>query len=213
MTLIIPREVFLTKGVGRHKEKLHSFEIALRDAGIEHFNLVRVSSIYPPHCKIIARDKGLQKLSTGQIVFVVLSANSTNEPNRLIAASIGLAIPADKDRYGYLSEHHSFGQTESVAGDYAEDLAASMLASTLGIEYDENLEWDERKEQWQMRDEIVRTTHLTQSALGDKNGQWTSVVSGAVFVCSSEDEQVDHKNKYNTLPLENNNNGSNKTKE
>ncbi|MBU0580615.1 MAG: arginine decarboxylase, pyruvoyl-dependent [Candidatus Margulisbacteria bacterium] len=199
---MVPKEVFLTKGVGRHKEKLHSFEIALRDAGIEQFNIVRVSSIFPPYCKIIPREKGLQKLSTGQILFVVLSTNSTNEPNRLIASSIGLAIPADKTRYGYLSEHHSFGETESVSGDYAEDLAASMLASTLGIEYDENLEWDERKEQWKMRGEIVKTTHITQSALGDKNGLWTSVLSAAVFICSSEEEQVDHKNKYNMLPLD-----------
>ena len=188
MTIIIPREVFLTKGTGRHKEKLQSFEIALRDAGIAQFNIVRVSSIFPPNCKISAKDKGLLKLSAGQIVFAVLSENSTYEPNRLIAASIGLAIPADKNRYGYLSEHHSFGQTDSVAGEYAEDLAASMLASTLGLEYDEHLEWQEREEQWKMQGEIVKTTNITQSAIGDKNGLWTSVVAAAVFICSAEED-------------------------
>ncbi len=189
VSIIIPREIFLTKGSGKHKEKLHSFEIALRDAGIAQFNLVRVSSIFPPNCKIIPKEKGLQKLSPGQIVFVVLSENATNEPNRLIAASVGLALPADKNKYGYLSEHHSFGQTDSVAGEYAEDLAASMLASTLGLEYDENLEWQEREEQWKMQGEIVRTANHTQSAIGDKNGLWTTVLSAAVFIGSLEDDQ------------------------
>ena len=85
---MIPRKVFFTKGVGKHKEKLESFELALRDAGIEKFNLVRVSSILPPHCKIVSRDSGLKNLSPGEVVYCVLSENSSNEPNRLVAASV-----------------------------------------------------------------------------------------------------------------------------
>jgi arginine decarboxylase len=114
---MVPKEVFFTKGVGRHKHKLESFELALRSAGIEKQNLVRVSSILPPECKIISRERGLKKLQPGEVIFSVISENSTNEPNRLIAASIGLAIPAKRNHYGYLSEHHSFGQTEEKAGD------------------------------------------------------------------------------------------------
>ena len=41
-----------------------------------------------------------------------MARQATNEPNRLISASIGLALPADSDQYGYLSEHHPFGETE-----------------------------------------------------------------------------------------------------
>jgi len=58
---------------------------------------------------------------------------------------VGCAIPADKKAYGYISEHHSFGQTERQAGDYAEDLAAAMLASTLGIDFNIDESWDEKK--------------------------------------------------------------------
>lgn len=179
---VIPRKVFFTKGVGQHKDRLESFELALRSAGIERFNLVRVSSILPPGCRIISRDAGLKELKPGQIIYCVLSENSSNEPNRLIAASIGCAIPADKTQYGYLSEHHSYGESEDKAGDYAEDLAASMLATTLGIEFDVDKNYDERKEVWKMSNKIVRTRNITQSAIVGRRGWWTTVVAAAVFV-------------------------------
>jgi arginine decarboxylase len=134
---LVPKAIFLTKGVGKHKEKLASFEEALRAAGVAPFNLVRVSSIFPPKCKLISKVDGLSQLQKGQIVFCVMSENATNEPNRHIAASVGLAVPSDKTKYGYISEHHSFGQTDEDAGDYAEDLAAQMLATTLGVSFDD----------------------------------------------------------------------------
>ncbi|MEM2947504.1 MAG: arginine decarboxylase, pyruvoyl-dependent [Candidatus Bathyarchaeia archaeon] len=174
---MIPKYLFLTRGVGKHKEQLQSFELALRNAGIQHCNIVNVSSIIPPGCKLIPKEKGLKMLSPGEITFVVMAKNQTNEPHRLIAASIGVAIPSGKNNYGYLSEHHSFGQTDEVAGDYAEDLAATMLATTMGIPFDPQTAWDERKQQL-----IIKTTNITQSATGDKNGLWTTVVAAAVFV-------------------------------
>ncbi|MDZ7262676.1 MAG: arginine decarboxylase, pyruvoyl-dependent [candidate division KSB1 bacterium] len=178
----IPRKVFLTKGVGRHREKLTSFEMALRDADIAQFNLVRTSSIFPPRCQLISKNEGLKLLNPGQLLYVVLSENATNEPHRLIAASIGIAIPRDKEKYGYLSEHHSFGQKEDVAGDYAEDLAATMLATILGVDFDPDASWDEKKEIWRISSEIVTTRNITQTAVGHKDGLWTTVVAGAVFV-------------------------------
>jgi len=179
---MVPTKVFFTKGVGKHKEKLQSFEAALRDAGIEKFNIVSVSSIFPPGCKIIQKAHGLTELKPGQIVFCVMARNETNEPNRLLAASIGLAVPADIFQYGYLSEHHSFGETEEKAGEYAEDLAASMLASTLGVEFDSNQAWDEREQIYKVSGKIVKTYNITQSAVADKNGLWTTVVAAAVFI-------------------------------
>lgn len=179
---MVPKKLFFTKGVGKHEEKLASFEFALRNAGIEKFNLVKVSSILPPGCKIVSRKRGLRELETGQIVHCVLSQNSSNEPRRLLATSIGCAIPADRGNYGYLSEHHSFGEVEEKAGAYAEDLAASMLASTLGIMLDIDKSWDERKEVWKMSGKIVKTRNTTQSAMVPKDGKWTTVVAAAVFV-------------------------------
>src|SRR5215467_12435144 len=179
---MVPRKVFFTKGVGVHKEKLASFEMALRVAGLAHCNLVLVSSIYPPGCKIVPREEGLKYLRPGEIVFAVYDRESNNEPNRLIAASVGLAIPADSSMHGYLSEHHSFGETDEKAGDYAEDLAASMLATTVGIEFNPEMDWDEREQIFKMSGKIVRTSNMTQSAVGNKDGLWTTVFAAAVFI-------------------------------
>jgi len=181
-TDFVPKKIFFTKGVGRSTEQLTSFEFALRDAGISPFNLVSVSSIFPPNAKIISKDEGLKLLNKGQVVFAVMSRAACNEPNRLLAASVGCAIPGDKDTYGYLSEHHAFGQTEEKAGEYAEDLAATMLASSLGIEFDFNTAWDEREQSFKMSGKIVKTTNITQSAISDKDGKWTSVVAAAVLI-------------------------------
>lgn len=178
--LFVPKRVFFTKGVGTHKEELRSFELALRDAKIEKCNLVQVSSILPPQCKIVSINEGIKELLAGAITFVVLSRCASNEPHRLIAASVGCAIPTDKNAYGYLSEHHAYGQSDKTAGDYAEDLAAAMLASTLGIEFDEDKSWDQKKEVYRISDRIVKTTNVTQSAIV-KNG-YSTVIAAAVFL-------------------------------
>jgi arginine decarboxylase len=179
---MIPKYFFLTKGVGKHKEQLQSFELTLRSAGIQHCNIVNVSSIVPSGCKLISRERGLKMVKPGEITFIVLARNSTSEPHRLIASSIGVAIPSGKNNYGYLSEHHSFGQTDEAAGDYAEDLAATMLATTMGIPFDSETAWDERKQLFKTSGLIIKTTNITQSATGDKNGLWTTVLAAAVFL-------------------------------
>ncbi len=177
----VPKKVFFTKGVGVHKHKLQSYELALREAGVEKCNLVNVSSILPPKAKIISKREGLKQISAGMITFCVQARLSSNEPHRLIAASIGCAVPADKNSYGYLSEHHDFGETEKTAGDYAEDLAAAMLASTLGIDFDEDQSWDERRQIYKISNKIVKTRNITQTAIV-KGHKHHTVVALAVFL-------------------------------
>jgi arginine decarboxylase len=166
----VAKKIFLTKGVGKHRERLSSFELALRNAGIAACNIVRVSSIFPPNCKLISRSEGLKHIRPGQVAFTVISE------------SIGLALPSDKSMYGYLSEHHSFGETEEVAGEYAEELAAEMLATTLNVEFDPDLSFDEKKEVYRISNKIVRTMNVTQSAVGDKRGLWTTVLGAAILI-------------------------------
>ena len=177
-----PSKIFFTKGVGRSKEYLTSFELALRSARIEMCNLVSVSSIFPVNCKRVTIDEGLKEIEPGQIVHAVIARCSTNEPNRLVAASLGVALPTDKNAYGYLSEHHPYGQTEKIAGEYAEDLAATMLATTLGIEFNPDIDWNEREDLYKMSGKIVKTFNITQSAEGDKNGLWTTVIASAILL-------------------------------
>ncbi len=179
---LVPKRVFFTRGVGKHRHNLESFEAALRDAGIAKCNLVKVSSIYPPGCKIIPTKVGLPELVPGQITYCVMAEARTNEPNRLVSAGIGLAIPAKGDQFGYISEHHGYGMTEKKTGDFVEDMAASMLATTLGIEFDPDADYDARREVYKMSGQIVQTRATVQTAEGDKNGKWTTVVAAAIFL-------------------------------
>lgn len=183
---MIPTRFFLTRGKGHHKEKLASLELALREAGIAPFNLVKASSIIPPYCTLVSKEEGLTLLKPGQIVFLVMSENATDEFHRLVSASIGVALPNDPKHYGYLSEHHSFGQDEKEAGEYAEDLAAYMLATTLGINlginFDTNQIWNEQKSVFQITDNLtVSTTNITQMTRGEK-GLWTTAIAAAIFI-------------------------------
>ena len=178
----IPKSVFLTRGVGVHRHRLTAIEYALRDADIEQQNLVTVSSILPANCALINRAVGLPLLSPGEITFCVMARAETDEAGRHIAAGIGLARPKDPSHYGYISEHHCFGMTEAETGEYVEDLAATMLASTLGIEFNPDAAWDERKRVYEMSDLIVDSLSITAATEGARGGDWTCVVAAAVFL-------------------------------
>ena len=179
---VVANKLFLTKGVGVAEDKLTSFEYALRNAGIAGTNIVLISSIFPPKAKLITRKDGLKLIKPGQVLFTIYSRNQTNEPQRLISASVGIAQPKDRSKYGYLSEYDAFGKTETVAGDYAEDIAAQMLASSLGIPFDIEKSWDEKRQQWTISGKIYKTKNITQTAKGDKKGRWTTVFAAAVLI-------------------------------
>ena len=179
---LVAKKLFLTKGIGVAEDKLTSFEFALRDAGIAGTNIVLISSIFPPRAKLIPRKDGLKLIKPGQVLFTIYSRNQTNEPHRLVSASVGVAQPKDTSKYGYLSEYESFGQDERKTGDYAEDIAAQMLASSLGIPFDIDKSWDEKRQQWTISGQIYKTKNVTQTAKGDKNGKWTTVFAAAVLI-------------------------------
>lgn len=179
---LVPKKVFFVSGKGFHKSKLAAFEQALRDAGIEKYNLVNVSSIFPPYCIEINKEDGLKQLRPGQIVFAVLARLTSNEFNRLICAAIGVAKPSDKGNYGYLSEHHSYGVKPEKVGDIAEDLAAEMLATTLGVPFDPNANYDEKKEVFKMDGKIVETKSITAYATVREEDEWASVLAAAIFI-------------------------------
>ncbi len=183
----LPKRVFLTRGVGVHRQQLPAFEYALRDADIEQQNLVSVSSILPAQCELIARQVGTAALSPGEITFCVLARAETNEAGRRVAAGIGLARPTNSAHYGYISEHHGFGMSETETGEFVEDLAATRLASTLGIEFNPDAAWDERKRVYEMSNLIVDTHSIAAAASGAPRGEWTCVVAAAVFLFSPAD--------------------------
>ncbi|MHC4068944.1 MAG: pyruvoyl-dependent arginine decarboxylase [Planctomycetota bacterium] len=181
MSDLVPTKVFLTKGVGRHKYQLKSFESALRQAGVAQQNLVQVSSILPPKCKVISRESGIKELTPGSISFCVMARADTNEHGRLVASSIGIAIPKNTENWGYLSEIHGHGMNSQQAGDMAEDLAAGMLGTTLGLEFDPEIAWSEKEQAYKSSGLFIRTTNITQPAKGIE-GLWTTTVAIAMFL-------------------------------
>ncbi len=182
MLNLVAKKVFLTRGLGVHKDKLTSFEYALRDAGIQATNIVLISSIFPPLAEIISKEEGLALLHPGQILFTIYAKNQTNEPGRRIAASVGIARPEDKKKYGYLSEHESFGETGEQAGHYAEYIAAQMLASSQGHPFDAKKNWNEKEKQWNILGDVYQTSNTTQALMGDSNGLWTTAFAAACLL-------------------------------
>lgn len=178
---MVPTKAFFAHGVGRHKNRLESFELALRAAKIQKYNLVRVSSIFPPKCRLVPASEALTRLKPGQIIHAVLAEAATEEPSRLVGAGVALARPTEGTQYGYISEHHAFGMNQVRLADLVEDMAASMLASSLGIEFDPSTDYDERKELYRMSGKMVDTRSCVQTSEGDKHGLWTSVVAALVY--------------------------------
>jgi len=179
---LVPSKVFLVRGQGAHKEKLVSFEIALRQAGIAPFNLVRVSSIFPPRARSVAKAAGLRLLAPGQILYVVLSENATEDPREIITASIGMAVPDDPSQYGYLAEHSDVGKSARETSRHCEYLAAEMLATKLGQRLRDPSPGAPPKS-FRMSNGLSLTTRsATQSAKGVK-GLWTTAVAAAVLIC------------------------------
>jgi arginine decarboxylase len=131
---------------------------------------------------MISKNEGLKMLKQGQITYCVMARNENSEPNRLTCASIGLAIPQNNSHHGYLSEHHAFGLKGKKAGEYAEDLAATMLAITIGVEFNPDTAWQEREQVYKASGHIFKTVNITQSSEGNKNGLWTTVIAAAIFI-------------------------------
>ncbi|NMC51251.1 pyruvoyl-dependent arginine decarboxylase [Candidatus Kuenenbacteria bacterium] len=181
---LIPSEVFFTRGWGNGRSKDISRRLALRAAGIGDYNIVNVDdAILPPKCKVISRFAGLSKLRRGEFIFCVLSCSSDSEPNRLVSSAVGWAWTPDTEQDGFVSRCALNGQTGIKTGDEAEDLAATMLASNLGIEFDPEKAWREREETYQAAGQDIRTSRLFQSRrCGPDKNIWTTVVTAAVFL-------------------------------
>jgi arginine decarboxylase len=179
---LVPKKVFFVSGKGYHKSKLAAFEQALRNAGIEKYNIVSVSSILPPYCIEIQKEDGLKQLRPGQIVYCVLAREESNEYHRVIGASIGVAKPADKEHYGYLSEYHDYGKKPEKIGEIAEDLAAEMLATTLGVPFDPDSNYDEKREVFKMGGKIVETKNFTAHTIVREENEWACAIAAAIFI-------------------------------
>ena len=124
--------------------------------------------------------EGRKYLNNGQIIFAVMAKSSTNEPNP--DEQHDSLDPAMIINTVIYQNTIQLGETAQKSGDYAEDMAMEMLATSLGLTEDPSLTWNEREEQWRLSGKIYKTQNFTQSAEGHKDGLWTTVLSAAVFV-------------------------------
>ncbi len=84
--------------------------------------------------------------------------------------------------YGYISELHGYGMTADAAGEQAEDLAATMLASTLGLDFDPDAAWNERKQIYEHSNLIIDSELITAAAACGPGDHWTCAIAAAVFL-------------------------------
>ena len=56
------------------------------------------------------------------------------------------------------------------------------IFNTLGIPFDPDSCWDDRKQIYRMSSKIIDSRSITQTARGAKDGRWTTVIAAAVFL-------------------------------
>jgi arginine decarboxylase len=178
---LVPKAVFLTKGVGVHSERLNSFEEALRDARISSINLVTVSSIVPPYCQLLDIEEGLKLLSPGQLTFSVISKCDCNEEGRLMSAAVAILLPDNPDDYGYISEFHSHGMEAEEVEDWVCDQAAELYASAKGLKINWKRAWSPIDEKYTLAERSFSPKYVVSMASGKKD-KWVTTVAAAVFI-------------------------------
>jgi arginine decarboxylase len=178
---MVPKGVFLTKGVGIHSERLNSFEEALREARISSFNLVTVSSIVPPHCRLLDIQEGLRLMSPGQLTFSVMSRGDSNEEGRLISAAVAILLPENPNDYGYISEFHGYGMEADEVEDWVCDQAAELYASAKGLKINWKRAWSPEDEKYTLEERSFSPKYVVSMARG-KKGKWVTTVAAAVFI-------------------------------
>ncbi len=178
---LVPKAVFLTRGVGTHSERLNSFEEALREARISAYNLVTVSSIVPPDCHLLDIEQGLALLSPGQLTFSVMSRVDSDEEGRLMAAAVAILLPENPADYGYISEFHAYGMESEEVEDWVCDQAAELYASAKGLKINWKRAWSPEDEKYTLEERSFSPKYVVSMARG-KKGKWVTAVAAAVFI-------------------------------
>ena len=106
---LITSSTFFISEIGYDESNLGSFSQALKDAGIEEYNLVEDDSILLLYYFEFTQENGFIQLCDGQIVYAPISKGDSNEYNYLITISICIVIIADSNNYCHLNRYYVFG--------------------------------------------------------------------------------------------------------
>ena len=106
----MPTRYFLACGASEGYMPLNAFDGALLQAGIGNTNIVKMSSIVPPHCKPISPIA----LPPGALVPVAYASIASDIPGEIISAGIAVALPEDETRNGLIMEYSAKGERQKI---------------------------------------------------------------------------------------------------
>lgn len=113
--LYVPRLLHLARGCSEGLTPLTAFDNALREAGIDNLNLVKVSSIVPKRARFGPRPD----LPVGTVVPTVYTHVVSNVPGEVVSAVIAAGVGEEG---GVLMEYHHRG-----TADNAERIVTAMV--------------------------------------------------------------------------------------
>lgn len=103
---MIAEKWYISTGTGVSRiGTLTSFDKALLDTGVGNYNLVRLSSILPAHCKKVLN----VDLKEGSLLPVAYSTISSAVKDETVVSTIGVGLPEDEDQVGVIMEHSERG--------------------------------------------------------------------------------------------------------
>ena len=110
MIIKTPTQYFLVSGAADGFTPLNAFDGALLQAGIGNTNIVRMSSIVPPHCQRISPIA----LPPGALVPAAYAAITSDVPGEIISAGVAVALPEDESQNGLIMEYSAKGDQPKI---------------------------------------------------------------------------------------------------
>jgi arginine decarboxylase len=185
----MPTRVFFTSGTAVHTTQRGAMQRAMNDAGVGECNLVKTSSVIPPGCEIITRERGLRLLRAGNIVHAVIAQGQTSEPHQRVTPALCWAQPEDSELPGYIAEVEedlTMGKNPKTATDEAGEALLTIMAEKAAARVDARKLWAERGRDRHVRVGRVelRVGSMAVSAIGpeSQNGTQQYAVAAVLAV-------------------------------
>jgi arginine decarboxylase len=112
MIIRTPTTHTFVTGASEGLTPLNAFDGAVLDAGVGNTNLVKMSSIVPPHTRELPPRELV--LPPGALVPVAYAAMESDIPGAMICAGIAAAWSDDPDQPGLIMEYHANGHREDA---------------------------------------------------------------------------------------------------
>ncbi len=110
MIIKTPSKFFFVKGASEGYMPLNAFDGALIEAGVGNTNLIKMSSIIPPHCQEVEPFP----LPQGALIPAAYASITSQEPGEVISAAVAAAFPEEEDHAALIMEYAAKGSKGEV---------------------------------------------------------------------------------------------------